>query len=310
MKLLSVDYSMSLQFSGDVSDHYFTLRCVPISRGCQTVLSRSLEISPEVPIFNSRDVFGNIVYRGHCFSNHKSFSFRANAEVQVHGENGTRENCPAFYKYHTPLTSCTDSMRHFLYDAFSHTEFLPMISEQKIPSERVRDFMRALLPEVYSRIEYKSGSTTVRTSAAEAFEGRKGVCQDYAHLMIALCRHAGIAARYVCGMSIGEGATHAWVEFFVPDDTYLPKNGQEASGTWYGIDPTRNKFTDDAYVILAVGRDFCDCQVDRGVFCGAADQKQTVFVKTTELPMNADTSLFSGHSVRSGADMAGQQQSV
>ncbi|MBQ3671009.1 MAG: transglutaminase family protein, partial [Treponema sp.] len=138
-------------------------------------------------------------------------------------------------------------------------------------------------------------------------DGRKGVCQDYAHLFIALCREAGIVARYVCGMSKGEGATHAWAEFFVPDGEFRAANGQNASGTWYGIDPTRNKFTDDDYVILAVGRDFSDCQVDRGVFCGSVEQRQTVFVKTAELAPPIDTGLFSGHSVSGGADLAGQQ---
>lgn len=308
MKSLDVDYRMNLEFSADVADHYFMLRCVPLSRGCQTVLSRSLEINPAVPLLANRDVFGNIVYRGHCFAGHNAFSFHADATVQVHSEEGTREPCPPFYKYPTALTACTEQMAEFLYGVFSSSELRNAVQGRRVPSECIHDFARALLPAVHERIAYTSGATTVRTTAAEAFAGQKGVCQDYAQLFIALCRRAGIAARYVCGMSKGEGATHAWAEFFVPDETFVAANGQAAFGKWYGIDPTRNKRADDDYVILAVGRDFSDCQVDRGVFCGAVSQTQSVFVRTTELVPPASTGMFSGHSVSGGADLAGQQQ--
>ena len=308
MKSLAVDYSMSLSFSSGVTDHYFLLRCVPISRGCQTVLSRSLDIQPAVSLLTGRDVFGNVVYRGHCFSSHDSFSFRANATVHVHSEGGTREACQPFYKYPTHLASCSEEMEEFLFDSLSGTDFLPLAEKRSVPSKCVIEFARTLLPLVNARILYTSGSTTVRTTAAEAFAARKGVCQDYAHVFIALCRRAGIAARYVCGMSKGEGATHAWTEVFVPDAPLLRSDGQPQSGTWRGIDPTRNKFTDDDYVILAVGRDFSDCQVDRGVFCGSVEQRQSVFVKTDELEPPIDAGLFTGHSVSGGADLAGQQQ--
>lgn len=307
MKLLDVDYKMNLDLSDTVTDHYFALRCVPLSRDCQTVVSRSLIIEPSVPLYISRDVFGNTVYHGHCFAGHNVFSFHTNAIVQVHSEEGTREVCPPFYKYPTALTACTNAMKTFLYDTFYKTELNYAVQQKHISSESIPAVAQTLLAAVHKRIVYTSGATTVRTTAQEAFEGQKGVCQDYAHLFIALCRRAGICARYVCGMSKGEGATHAWAEFFVPDNAYIPADGSSATGKWYGIDPTRNKYVDDDYVILAVGRDFCDCQVDRGVFCGAVSQKQTVFVRTTELAPPQNTGTFSGHSVSGGADLAGQQ---
>lgn len=307
MKFLFVDYKMTLVFSGDVFDHYFTLRCVPISRGCQTVLSRSLDLEPAVPVGAGRDVFGNIVYHGQCYGAHSTFSFHADAHVQVNGTEGTREPCHPCYKYNTPLTACDDDMTEFLFTVFSGSELEDVVHTRRIPSKCIRDFADRLLPAVHARIAYTSGATSVTTTAAEAFALQKGVCQDYAHLFVSLCRRAGIAARYVCGMSVGEGATHAWAEFFIPDDEFLRNDGKAANGTWFGIDPTRNKFTGDDYVILAVGRDFSDSQVDRGVFCGSVSQEQSVFVKTTEFPLPTDKGTFTGHSVSGGTDIAGQQ---
>ena len=307
MKNLSVDYSMSLEFSDSVTDHSFLLRCIPTARGCQTVFSRSLEVSPGVPLSTYRDVFGNMVYRGQCYAPHDSFSFRAAAAVQVHAERGTREPCPAFYRYGTPLTRCSDEMREFLDSSFAGTPLAEKIGRGKFDRGEIREFAERLTEAVHSRIEYKSGSTDVRTTAEAAFTLRKGVCQDYAHLFVSLCRSAGVASRYVCGMSRGEGATHAWAEFFVPDSPAVPRDGQAAQGTWFGTDPTRNKFTDDEYVILAVGRDFSDCQVDRGVFCGSVRQTQRVLVRTSETDPPAPVGEYSGHSVIFGADMAGQQ---
>ena len=71
----------------------------------------------------------------------------------------------------------------------------------------------------------------------------------------------------------------------MPDEQFIKKDGIPLSGKWSGADPTRNKFTDDTYAILAAGRDFSDCRVDTGIFRGTADQTMTVFVKTTELPL-------------------------
>ena len=307
MKTLAVDYKMELAFTGSVTDHSFILRCIPTARGCQTVMSRSLRIVPDVPLFTYRDTFGNFVYRGHCYAPHESFAFYVEAKVIVHSDAGTREPCPPFYKYPTPLTACNDEMRSFLHEAVRETSFADEVLARKFEKKHIRDFAEFLCALVYSRIEYTSGSTTVKTTAAEAFSAGKGVCQDYAHLFVSLAREAGIAARYVCGMSLGEGATHAWAEFFVPDDDNAGGDGCSLQGTWYGCDPTRNKVVNDDYVILAAGRDFTDCQVDRGVFCGSVSQTQTVFVKTQELPMNSSIGDFTGHHLVGAVDMAGQQ---
>lgn len=97
-----------------------------------------------------------------------------------------------------------------------------------------------------------------------------GACQDYAHVFIALARLAGWYARYCMGLTVGEGATHAWAEIYY-------------EGAWHGFDPTRDCRTDASYLRFATGRDAADCPVEQGTFYGLADQTQTVFMRVKEI---------------------------
>ena len=122
---------------------------------------------------------------------------------------------------------------------------------------------------LHERLQYVPGSTGVRTTAAEAWQKRTGVCQDYAHILIALCRLDGIPARYAAGLMLGEGASHAWTEVYT-------------DGRWTGLDPTNDCMVTDDYIRIACGRDYGDCAVDRGIFRGNALQTQNVYVKVEE----------------------------
>ena len=95
------------------------------------------------------------------------------------------------------------------------------------------------------------------------------MCQAFAHVYLALARQAGLAARYANGLPEGEGASHAWCEAWL-------------DGCWTGIDPTRGRWTDEGYIRFGVGRDFGDCPIERGVFLGLTDQRQTVFMRVSE----------------------------
>jgi transglutaminase-like putative cysteine protease len=101
-------------------------------------------------------------------------------------------------------------------------------------------------------LTYEWGITNVRTSAAEAISGGRGVCQDFAHIMIAACRAAGVPARYVSGHLVGEGGSHAWVEALIPHQDHP---GEWAVEAW---DPTHDRPAGDGYVTIAVGRDYAD----------------------------------------------------
>ena len=123
--------------------------------------------------------------------------------------------------------------------------------------------------KLHQDLSYEKGVTTFQTTAEEAMKLKKGVCQDYAHILIALLRMMRIPARYVVGMMIGEGFSHAWVEM-------------EADGRWYGLDPTNDVFVGENYIKISHGRDYNDCIVNKGVFTGMASQKQDISVIVCE----------------------------
>jgi transglutaminase-like putative cysteine protease len=114
---------------------------------------------------------------------------------------------------------------------------------------------------VHDHMTYTKNVTDVFTTAAVAFAQGRGVCQDYAHVAISLARSAGISARYVSGHLLGEGATHAWVEFLIAD--------RERGPIVLSYDPTYCKPTDFQYIVVAIGRDYDDVPPTSGVFTGA-----------------------------------------
>lgn len=129
---------------------------------------------------------------------------------------------------------------------------------------------------VYDNFLYKKGITTVETTLAEIWDLKSGVCQDFAHILLALLRSVGIPSRYVSGYICpnksgmrGEGATHAWVE------AYLPFYG------WLGIDPTNNCIVNEQHVKLAVGKDFSDCSPVKGTYRGTSNHTLEVGVTVT-----------------------------
>lgn len=118
-------------------------------------------------------------------------------------------------------------------------------------------FAAALNEWVHGAMRYGFGATDTHTSAAQALSGGVGLCQDYAHIMVAMCRAAGVAARYVSGHMLGEGGSHAWTEVLLPDG---------AGYAAYGFDPTNRRRPGLDYVTVAVGRDYSDVPPTAGSF--------------------------------------------
>ncbi len=114
---------------------------------------------------------------------------------------------------------------------------------------------------VHDALTYQYGLTTVRTTAAEALAAGSGVCQDFAHVMLALCHIVGLPARYVSGHLLGQGGTHAWVEVIVP-------SGSAATAT--AFDPCNGGRTNSSYVTIATGRDYSDVAPASGSYIGTA----------------------------------------
>ncbi|MCU0387747.1 MAG: transglutaminase family protein [Chitinophagaceae bacterium] len=148
-----------------------------------------------------------------------------------------------------------------------------LLFETEITHKPVVEISKACCNYIYKNFAYKKGITTVETTIDEILDHKSGVCQDFAHVLLQMLRTIGIPARYVSGYICpnksgmrGEGATHAWVEY------YLPGTG------WVGLDPTNNVFAGPYHVRLATGRNFTDCTPVKGAFKGLAHQVLSVFV--------------------------------
>ncbi len=255
MTQLKFSYQTKISFSKDVTDHTFLLRCFPYNIPEQKVEEL---IHTNYPIVTggqyTYDGFGNKIYTGRIDRSHDSLEYRISGTVTRDETEKIKEELMPCYKYPSELTQANNMM-------IKHLSMLEIKGTDVEKAHQIADF-------VHSYMDYFPGSTSVGTTAGEAFDNQRGVCQDYAHIMISLCRCSGIAARYVCGLPIGEGETHAWVEVW-------------QNGYWYGIDPTRGCDADESYIKLCVGRDYNDCPIERGIFKGDAIQTQSVYMKVS-----------------------------
>ena len=129
---------------------------------------------------------------------------------------------------------------------------------------------------IYKTFGYKKGITTVESTVDEIWKLKSGVCQDFAHILLVMLRQLNIPARYVSGYICsnksdmrGEGATHAWVEAYIP------------SFGWLGLDPTNNCLVNESHVRLAVGKNFSDCSPVKGTYRGKSDHTLDVSVSVS-----------------------------
>lgn len=254
-RTLRFSYEIRLAFSAPVTRHIFVLRCMPPSLPGQQIVSATLTLDPPVPYTVQQDSFGNLLQAGRIDGPHDHFCYGVcgTARMDLSGRQLTRRS-PLF---------CLPSA--FTRPSPEMLDWLAALPLPGTPRQRAWALARA----VHSRLTYAPGATGVATTAAQAFHNGRGVCQDFAHVYLALARQAGLAARYVNGLPQGEGVSHAWCEVWL-------------DGLWTGIDPTRLQWTDEGYLRFGAGRDFGDCPIERGVFLGSARQEQQVFMRVSQ----------------------------
>jgi transglutaminase-like putative cysteine protease len=139
------------------------------------------------------------------------------------------------------------------------------------------ELMEAVGEWVHGVMRFMPGVTGVETPASVALAGRQGVCQDYAHIMLAVCRALNIPSRYVSGFIPGEGYMHAWVEALVADS-------RSGTAHWVGYDPTHNRRPDAHYLAVAVGRDYADVSPVTGSFYGPSPGRLVAWSQTVLRP--------------------------
>ena len=253
MKRYIYCYQTAVSFSEPVTNHSLLLRCLPMAGAYQNVEEEHLVVSPSMNVRRGTDQLGNRIVYGGNREPHTSLVYVSTGIVNMAEYAVAPDTVPlSVYCQPTQLTSLTEQQtEELLQQAEPHTAL--------DICHRVHDVMA-----------YTPGATGMDTPASEVATRLKGVCQDYAHLMISLCRSKGMAARYVCGFMEGEGETHAWVEVF---DGY----------SWKAFDPTHGRAIDYGYLKLAHGRDAADCPVSRGIYAGGALQQTQIHVMLKEI---------------------------
>lgn len=256
MAFLNYEYKMRIKYSEPVDRCYFTIKSIPADDFRQRNISYEIGIDPFVPYSEGFDSFGNHQIIGREPESHLEFEFLIKGLVETYPvsvQGGVNPDKVGMYKY--PYGKCIPGEK---INEFANG-LLSVIEEAENEKEKCIQIMNRL----YERMHYERGSTEIETTAEEAFSKGKGVCQDYAHIYISLLRIFRIPARYVCGLIVGEGQSHAWVEA-VCDRSFI------------AFDPTHNREITDEYIKLGVGRDATDCTINRGVMWGGGLQTQEI----------------------------------
>ncbi len=260
MRRYRYSYHTIVSYDALVTHHAFQLRSMPHENSCQHIVSHAIDHLKGFEIAEGEDCFGNTIYYGCAPEFHDLFVVASVGVVQCESyrvEDVLRVS--PIYLSSTRMTHLSPQLMDFA---------------REVTPQAGGSLQRAeiLASAIYNRMCYQAGVTTTETTAAQSFEMGQGVCQDFAHILIALCRNCGVNARYCVGFLVGTGETHAWVEVYV-----------ESEGVWYGVDPTHNRIIEYDYIKIAHGRDASDCSVIRGVHRGRAEHTTQIRVVVEEV---------------------------
>jgi transglutaminase-like putative cysteine protease len=252
--VLQVEYSLRYEYPGPIHDVRQLLMLVPPDhRGTQTLLWHEVRTQPVARPRYTEDRFGNRLCHLAMAEalNGLELGVALRVELLKAAPPPMLPGDEALYLSPSPLAESWPALeREAAVLAAAHTE--------------PEALAEAIMQWSHARLTYAFGITGVSTTARDADELGAGVCQDYAHLMIAACRQAGLPARYVSGHLLDEGVMHAWVEVLLPK----PSDGARPNveKRWQPFDPTHARRAHMPYITIAVGRDFVDVSPTRGSF--------------------------------------------
>lgn len=277
-----IRHTTRFDYDQPVRESVMEVRMQPRTDSVQRCLEFDLAVKPEVRSHRYIDFLGNAVHHFDIPGVHDHLEVTATTLVD------TTPLPPPPRALSSDAWAALDDLR----ERGEHWDWLHP-SHFARPSDRLGCFMEELgirrrddplsvareLDEALGRsISYARGSTSVDSPIEECLESRKGVCQDFAHVFIAIARCLGIPARYVSGYlhhrlesgAAAEDASHAWVELFIP------------GAGWIGFDPSNRGIVSDRHVRVAVGRDYQDVPPTRGVFRGVAQTRLSVDVDVAQ----------------------------
>lgn len=286
-----IRHTTAFHYSPPVGESVMEVRLQPRSDMRQRCLTFSLDVRPQTSVMVYRDFYGNAVHHFDIPGRHADIEVTAEATVEMLHPRNLDEVRPSTWAELDELVSQGDYWEMLLPSQFARpTELLEDLRKELNLSRSDNPLLlvRRLNSSLYERFEYVPNSTRVDSPIDDALRARQGVCQDFAHIMLALLRGLGIPCRYVSGYLYHEdkcrdrspaGATHAWVE------AYLGETG------WVEFDPTNNLLGCERHIRVAVGRDYADVPPTRGVHRGEAESELTVRVTVTTIDAPAPEEL-------------------
>ena len=261
MSKLHFSYEMIIKYAEPVERCNFTIKCIPQNTCRQRIEDIVIKILPPIDYSWGKDGLGNTQIYGPNDVPHDTFVYRIDGKAVTQlceYEELVDEGNAMIFRHPHGLNVAGGKIKEY------HKSL-------DIPNN-LTDLAKAtyIMKKLYSDFNYMQGVTNVETTAEEAFALGKGVCQDYSHIFISLLHLEKIPARYVTGMIIGEGKSHAWTEIIY-------------DGKWYGLDATNGHPVNGGYVKIGVGRDAKDCMINRGIMHGGGPQRQEINVIVNEI---------------------------
>jgi transglutaminase-like putative cysteine protease len=272
---VGVLHTTRLQYSEDVAEGVTEARLGPRSDADQHWPRFNLRTSPAGTINQFVDGFGNVTHLITLATPHPYLEIVARSAVDTLLED----------PFHTPASAVVELSIPERADYLGPSPLVPVTEGLEFLAAQFRphtpletfDAMQRLMDFVYREFEYTPQVTNVATTVPEVLAHRRGVCQDFAHVLIGMSRALGIPARYVSGYIVtdpgratrGTEASHAWVEAFT-----------ETHG-WRGFDPTNNLLASEHHIKMAIGRDYRDVAPTRGTYRGRAVESLSVRVETS-----------------------------
>ncbi|MEM8534200.1 MAG: transglutaminase family protein [Chloroflexota bacterium] len=265
----SISHKTRYSYSAPISESVMEVRMQPRTEGPQRMLNFRLTATPRTQITSYRDGWGNTVHHFDIPGNHTQLTILAKALVDINAPVALPEALnPESWNELDTLTA-TDVYWDMLTPShFARPGTLLERLARDLDIRRQDDpltTLRTVNSAIFDHFDYAPQSTRADSPIEEALTSGRGVCQDFAHIMIALVRELHIPCRYVSGYLFhrseahdrsAEDATHAWVE------ALLPGFG------WVGFDPTNNLVVTDRHIRVAVGRDYADVPPTHGIFKG------------------------------------------
>jgi transglutaminase-like putative cysteine protease len=277
---LQVVHTTQVSYTAPVRASFNEARMTPLTIPAQITLESRVTAGPGVPVWTYCDYWGTFVSVFDITDPHESLVIRAQATVET-GQELAAAPPPRLPWAELRARTSSGRLLEFLLPT-PLTTVTPDVAATVLDPVRDADPVEAaaeIASRVRSQVSYMAGATGVRTNAQEAWDQGQGVCQDMAHLTVALLREAGLPARYVSGYLHADpsaepgqtvvGESHAWVEYW--------------AGSWLPCDPTSGAPVRERHVVVARGRDYADIPPLKGIYHGAPTSALDVTVEVTRL---------------------------